>query len=101
MKLMIDLFSTDYGLMSLIVILLILVMAVFFTRLFMGKMKNVAQTPLGDAPDWWAAALGCAKRPELLRPFSRANGQPLLSSAAAARHADCAAHPLHRRASDA
>ena len=33
MKLMIDLFSTDYGLMSLIVILLILVMAVFFTRL--------------------------------------------------------------------
>jgi len=46
MKLMIDLFSTDYGLMSLIVILCILVMAVFFTRLFMGKMKNVAPTPL-------------------------------------------------------
>ncbi|GGH58523.1 hypothetical protein GCM10010975_19220 [Comamonas phosphati] len=46
MKLMIDLFSTDYGLMSLIVILFILVMAVFFTRLFMGKMKNVAQAPL-------------------------------------------------------
>lgn len=49
MKLMIDLFSTDYGLMSLIVILFILVMAVFFTRLFMGKMKNVAQTPLEEA----------------------------------------------------
>jgi hypothetical protein len=46
MKLMIDLFSTDYGLMSLAVILLIIVMAAFFTRLFLGKMKNVANTPL-------------------------------------------------------
>lgn len=46
MKLMIDLFSTDYGLMSLAVILLIIVMAAFFTRLFLGKMKNVASTPL-------------------------------------------------------
>lgn len=46
MKLMIDLFSTDYGLMSLAVIVLIIIMAAFFTRLFMGKMKNIASTPL-------------------------------------------------------
>ena len=46
MKLMIDLFSTDYGLMSLAVIVLILVMAAFFTRLFMGKMKNIASESL-------------------------------------------------------
>ena len=46
MKLWIDLFSTDYGLMSLAVIVLILVMPVLFTRLFMGKMKNVASEPL-------------------------------------------------------
>lgn len=46
MKLMIDLFSTDYGLMSLAVIVLIIVMAAFFTRLFLGKMKSVANTPL-------------------------------------------------------
>ena len=42
MKLMIDLFSTDYGLMSLAVIVIILIMAAFFTRLFLGKMKHVA-----------------------------------------------------------
>lgn len=47
MKLWIDLFSTDYGLMSLVVIVLILVMAVFFTCLFMGKMKSIA----ADAPE--------------------------------------------------
>lgn len=46
MKLMIDLFSTDYGLMSLAVIVLILVMAAFFTRLFMGKMKSIATESL-------------------------------------------------------
>ena len=42
MKLMIDLFSTDYGLMSLAVIVIVLIMAAFFTRLFLGKMKHVA-----------------------------------------------------------
>lgn len=42
MKLWIDLFSTDYGLMSLIAILLLLGMAIFFVRLFLGKMKNIA-----------------------------------------------------------
>lgn len=47
MKLWIDLFSTDYGLMSLVVIVLIQVMAVFFTCLFMGKMKSIA----ADAPE--------------------------------------------------
>ena len=46
MKLMIDLFSTDYGRMSLAVIVLILVMAVFFIRLFMGKMKTIAAEAL-------------------------------------------------------
>jgi hypothetical protein len=42
MKLWIDLFSTDYGLMSLIAILLIIGMGIFFLRLFLGKMKNIA-----------------------------------------------------------
>ena len=46
MQMLIDLFSTDYGLMSLAVIVLVIVMAIFFTRLFMGKMKNVASEPL-------------------------------------------------------
>lgn len=42
MKLWIDLFSTDYGLMSLIAIVLILCMGGFFLRLFLGKMKTIA-----------------------------------------------------------
>ena len=42
MKLWIDLLSTDYGLMSLISILLIIGMAGFFLRLFLGKMKTIA-----------------------------------------------------------
>jgi len=42
MKLWIDLFSTDYGLMSLIAIMLILCMGGFFLRLFLGKMKTIA-----------------------------------------------------------
>ena len=46
MKMLHDLLFTDYGLMSLAVIVLIIVMAAFFTRLFLGKMKNVANTPL-------------------------------------------------------
>lgn len=46
MKLMIDLFSTDYGLMSLGVIVFILAMGVFFVRLFLGKMKTIASKPL-------------------------------------------------------
>jgi len=40
MKLWLDLFSTDYGLLSLVVILFMLVMAVWFIRFFMGKMDQ-------------------------------------------------------------
>ena len=40
MKMLIDLFSTDYGLMSLGVIVFMLLMAAFFLRLFLNKMKN-------------------------------------------------------------
>ncbi len=39
MKALIDLFSTDYGLMSLAGILFMIGMAVFFIRLFLNKMK--------------------------------------------------------------
>ncbi len=38
MKLLQDLFTTDYGLMSIIVIVLMLGMMVFFIRLFLGKI---------------------------------------------------------------
>ena len=40
MKMLIDLFSTDYGLMSLAVILIVIVMAVYFIRMFMGLMDE-------------------------------------------------------------
>lgn len=40
MKALIDLFSTDYGLMSVAVIVFVLVMAVYFTRVFMGLMDE-------------------------------------------------------------
>ena len=40
MKLLTDLFSTDYGLMSIIGIAFMLGMGVFFLRLFMGKMDK-------------------------------------------------------------
>ena len=40
MKMLIDLFSTDYGLMSLAVILFVIVMGVYFTRMFMGLMDE-------------------------------------------------------------
>ncbi|TXG96203.1 MAG: DUF3149 domain-containing protein [Nevskiaceae bacterium] len=36
---MIDLFSTDYGLMSLAGILFMIGMGVFFVRLFLNKIK--------------------------------------------------------------
>lgn len=39
MKMLIDLFSTDYGLMSLIVIAIVIVMWIWFTILFMGKIR--------------------------------------------------------------
>ena len=40
MKMLIDLFSTDYGLMSLGVIMFMLWMAAFFLRMFVHKMNN-------------------------------------------------------------
>ena len=40
MKALIDLFSTDYGLMSVGVIAFVLVMAVYFLRVFMGLMDE-------------------------------------------------------------
>lgn len=43
MKLLTDLFSTDYGLMSITIIFLVLVMAGFFVRLFLGKMDQDAR----------------------------------------------------------
>lgn len=39
MKALVDLFSTDYGLMSLAGILFMIGMAVFFIRLFLNKIK--------------------------------------------------------------
>jgi hypothetical protein len=43
MKLLTDLFSTDYGLMSIIGIAFMMGMGVFFIRLFMGKMDQDAK----------------------------------------------------------
>jgi len=39
MKALVDLFSTDYGLMSLAGILFMIGMGVFFVRLFLNKIK--------------------------------------------------------------
>ena len=52
MKLLNDLFSTDYGLMSIVVIAIVLCMAVFFVRMFLVKLDepptpNPAQGLLG------------------------------------------------------
>lgn len=44
MKLLSDLFSTDYGLMSIIGIVFMLCMGAFFVRMFLVKM-NEAPTP--------------------------------------------------------
>ena len=44
MKLLTDLFSTDYGLMSIIGIAFMMAMGVFFLCLFMGKM-NAGSAP--------------------------------------------------------
>ncbi|MBG6071626.1 MULTISPECIES: DUF3149 domain-containing protein [unclassified Polaromonas] len=45
MKLLTDLFSTDYGLMSILGIVFMMGMGVFFLRLFMGKMKHDPTVP--------------------------------------------------------
>jgi hypothetical protein len=44
MKAWIDLFSTDYGLMSVAVIVFVLVMAVYFLRVFMGLMDETGKS---------------------------------------------------------
>ena len=43
MKLLTDLISTDYGIMSLTVILIVIALWIYFTVLFMGK--------IGKSPD--------------------------------------------------
>ena len=40
MKMLIDLFSTDYGLMSLGVLVIVLAMAVYFVRMFLGRLDD-------------------------------------------------------------
>ena len=40
----IDLFSTDYGLMSVAVIAFVLIMAVYFLRVFMGLMDETGKS---------------------------------------------------------
>ena len=44
MKAWMDLFSTDYGLMSLAVIAFVLVMAVYFLRVFLGLMDETGKS---------------------------------------------------------
>jgi hypothetical protein len=44
MKALIDLFSTDYGLMSVAVIVFILAMAVYFLRVFLGLMDETGKS---------------------------------------------------------
>lgn len=48
MKLLTDLLSTDYGLMSLFIIVFAIGMGIWFAVLFMGKMRIEA---LDTAPD--------------------------------------------------
>lgn len=43
MKMLTDLISTDYGLMSLIVILFLIAMWIYFTVLFMGKIGKSSE----------------------------------------------------------
>ena len=49
MKLMTDLFSTDYGLMSVAVLAFIVVMAVWFRAFFRRKMKESEAGQHSDA----------------------------------------------------
>jgi heme/copper-type cytochrome/quinol oxidase subunit 2 len=43
MKAIVDLFSTDYGLMSIAVILFVIFMSIWFSRFFKRKMDEAAQ----------------------------------------------------------
>lgn len=59
MKLLNDLFSTDYGLMSIIGIGFMLCMAAFFLRMFLVKMNEPpAPNPAGRAGAGSASAKG-------------------------------------------
>ncbi|MBV2163937.1 DUF3149 domain-containing protein [Comamonas nitrativorans] len=51
MQMLIDLFSTDYGLMSLAVIVILIAMWIWFTILFLGKIR------LGEDPEQAKQAL--------------------------------------------
>lgn len=51
MQMLIDLFSTDYGLMSLAVIVIVIAMWIWFTILFLGKIR------LGEDPEQAKQAL--------------------------------------------
>ena len=44
MKILTDLFSTDYGLMSLAVIGFVVVMAIYFLRVFLGLMDETGKS---------------------------------------------------------
>ena len=44
MKALTDLFTTDYGLMSVAVIAFVLVMAVYFLRVFLGLMDETGKS---------------------------------------------------------
>ena len=44
MKMLTDLFSTDYGLMSLAVIGFVVVMAIYFLRVFLGLMDETGKS---------------------------------------------------------
>ncbi len=44
MKMLTDLFSTDYGLMSLAVIGFMVVMAIYFLRVFLGLMDETGKS---------------------------------------------------------
>ena len=50
MKMLTDLFSTDYGLMSIGGIAFMICMGIFFLRLFLGKMKHDPTRPHKPAP---------------------------------------------------
>lgn len=56
MKMFNDLISTDYGLMSLIVILITIAMWIYFTVLFLGKInKSASAAASASAADSQAA----------------------------------------------
>lgn len=50
MKILNDLVATDYGLMSLTVILLVIALWIYFVVLFMGKTRSPAPTRTSQRP---------------------------------------------------